>query len=217
MGRYQHVVKLEKGIVRRRRLHLCDIESRHSYLILSDRPHQRGLIDYRAAACVDKHCGRLHKVEFTVSDHVVGASVEGNVQGNDVGGLQQVVNGESRKVKFTFETLFWPNYVAAGAERLLVARVVEKRSELQGYRDAIPGAEPIVCLLTASIDTMQQRLRPRESGMFRWKALARSEVLAAILETSNAEYFRVDNNEGRDITEVAREVLSRAGWLNPSS
>lgn len=111
----------------------------------------------------------------------------------------------------------WPNYVAAGAERLLVARVVEKRSELQGYRDAIPGAEPIVCLLTASIDTMQQRLRPRESGMFRGKALARSEVLAAILETSNAEYFRVDNNEGRDITEVAREVLSRAGWLNPSS
>ena len=98
----------------------------------------------------------------------------------------------------------WPIYAAAGAIRLVVARVVENRSELQDYREAIPGAEPVVCLLTASIETMHDRLRIREPGMFQELALARCEELASILETSNAEDFRVDNNEGRDITERAR-------------
>ena len=111
----------------------------------------------------------------------------------------------------------WPVYRAAGAERLLVARVVGERSELQGYREAVPGAELIVCQLTASVETMQKRLRLREPGLFQEEALARSEELATILEGAKAEDFRVDNDEGRSITEVAREVLSRAGWLHPSS
>ena len=111
----------------------------------------------------------------------------------------------------------WPIYAAAGADRLIVAQFVDSREGLEGYREAIPGAQITVCRLTASVDTMQRRLEPREPGMFREEALARSEELASILEASNAEDFRVDNDEGRNITEVARKVLSRAGWLNPSS
>ena len=111
----------------------------------------------------------------------------------------------------------WPVYATAGAGRLVVAWVVEDRVDLQLFREAIPGAEPVVCLLTASIETMHDRLRIREPGMFQEEALARSEELASILEASNAEDFRVDNDEGRNITEVAREVLSRARWLNSSS
>ena len=111
----------------------------------------------------------------------------------------------------------WPNYVAAGAERLIVARIVDSREGLEGYREAIPGAQITVCRLTASIDTMRQRLLPREPGMFREEALARSEALAITLEDAHVEDFRVDNDAGRNITEVAREVLSRAGWLNSSS
>ena len=107
----------------------------------------------------------------------------------------------------------WPVYASAGADRLLVAWVVENRSELQRFREAIPGAEPIVCQLTASFETTRQRLRLREPGMFQEEALARSEALATILEHAHAEDFRVDNNGDRPITEVAREVLSRAGWL----
>ncbi len=68
----------------------------------------------------------------------------------------------------------WPVYAAAGAERLVVARVVEDRSELQQYREAVPGAEPVVCQLEASIDTMQKGLRCREPGMFRAQGVARS-------------------------------------------
>ena len=107
----------------------------------------------------------------------------------------------------------WPIYVAAGAERLVVARVVEDRSELQQYRNAVPGAELVVCRLTCPIETMQDRVRIREPGMIQAEAVARARVLAEILERTLAEDFTVDNGEGRSITDVAREVLSRAGWL----
>ena len=107
----------------------------------------------------------------------------------------------------------WPAYADAGEERLLVARVVEDRSALLQYREAVPGAEPIVCRLTASIETMLKRVRMREPGMFQSEAIIRSRELADILERISAEDFTVDNGEGRSVTEVAREVLSRAGWL----
>jgi hypothetical protein len=107
----------------------------------------------------------------------------------------------------------WPAYVAAGAERLLVARVVEDRSVLQQYREAVPDADPVVCRLTASIETMLERLRVREPGLFQAEAISRSKELADVLGRTRAEDFTVDNSEGRLITDVAREVLSRAGWL----
>lgn len=107
----------------------------------------------------------------------------------------------------------WPVYAAAGAERLLAARVVENRSALDEYRQAVPGAEPVVCRLTASIEMMRERLRTRDSDMGQSWQIARSETLAAILEHAQAEDFIVDNDRGRSITDVAREVLSRAGWL----
>ncbi len=55
----------------------------------------------------------------------------------------------------------WPVYAAAGAQRLLVARVVDRRTGLADYRNAVPGAEPIVCRLTAPIDVMRERLSAR--------------------------------------------------------
>ena len=107
----------------------------------------------------------------------------------------------------------WPIYAAAGAQRLLVAYVVEDRSELHQYHEAVPGAEVVVCRLTASIETMQERLRIREPGTIQPQAIARSAELADILDRVKAEDFTVSNNGERPIAEVAHEVLSRAGWL----
>ena len=106
----------------------------------------------------------------------------------------------------------WSAYAAAGAERLVVARVVEGRAELQHYRQAVPGAEPLVCLLEASVETMQERVRIREPGMIQAQAVARAAELAEILRRAGVEDYTVDNDIGRNITDVAREVLSRAGW-----
>ena len=120
---------------------------------------------------------------------------------------------DGERLMFANLAAVWPVYAAAGAERLLVARVVETRSELQQYREAVPGAEPVVCRLTAPVEAMQERLRTREPGMIQAQAVARSAELAGILQRRRAEDFTVDNGPGRSIVAVAREVLSRAAWL----
>ena len=116
-------------------------------------------------------------------------------------------------VIFTNLAAIWPHYKAAGARRLLIARVVEDGAELVHYKEAVPGADIIVCRLTASIATMRSRLRMREPGLFQSRAIARSIELTEILSAAQVEDFVVDNDADRSVTEVAREVLTRAGWL----
>lgn len=106
----------------------------------------------------------------------------------------------------------WPNYRAAGVGRLVIARVVEQREELAGYRDAIPGADIVLCRLTAPVETMHDRLRLREPGIYQPKFLARSTELDRVLTDARVEDFAVSNGPDRNITDVAREVLRRAGW-----
>ena len=118
-----------------------------------------------------------------------------------------------QRLAFANLAAVWPNYVAAGAERLIVARVVEDRAELDHYRAAVPGAQPIVCRLTAPLALMHERLRIREPGMILEQALERATELDGILERTGVEDFVVDNGPGRSIGDVAREVLFCAGWL----
>ena len=44
----------------------------------------------------------------------------------------------------------WANFHRAGAERLVVAGVVESEADVDGYRRAVPGARITLCRLTAS-------------------------------------------------------------------
>ncbi len=118
-----------------------------------------------------------------------------------------------QRLAFANLAAVWPNYVAAGAERLIVAKVIENEHELDLYRIAVPGARPIVCRLTAPLTLMHERLRVREPGMFQDQALARSTELADVLERAAIEDFTVDNGPGRQVGEVALEVLTRAGWI----
>lgn len=106
----------------------------------------------------------------------------------------------------------WANHRAVGINRLVIAGVVEKREELASYRDAIPGADIVLCRLTAPIKTMHDRLRLREPGIYLPKFLARSTELERILSDARVEDFAVSNGPDRNITDVAREVLQRAGW-----
>ncbi len=107
----------------------------------------------------------------------------------------------------------WPNYRALGVERLLLASVVEERADVERYRQAIPGAEPVVCRLTAPVATMHGRLRQREPGIWQAKFLARSTALDGILRAAALEDFVVDNGPGRSSTDAAHEMLAAAGWL----
>jgi len=105
------------------------------------------------------------------------------------------------------------NYAALGVHRFLVARAIEAGAQLKLCREIIPAAHTIVCRLTASIETMQRRVQIRDSGISQKESVARVAKLNDILDRSRLEDFAVAN-EDRSLTEVALEMLVRAGWIS---
>jgi cellulose biosynthesis protein BcsQ len=58
----------------------------------------------------------------------------------------------------------WRNDQQHGAQRLILVRVVESKTELDLYRAAIPGADITVCRVLASAGQIASRIRAREIG-----------------------------------------------------
>jgi precorrin-2 methylase len=95
----------------------------------------------------------------------------------------------------------------------LVARAMEGRAQLLLCRDAISATNTVVCRLTAGIEAMQQRVHLRESGVSQRAYVDRVENLSAILDRVRLEDFPVIN-ENRSVTDVAMEMLVKAGWIS---
>lgn len=107
----------------------------------------------------------------------------------------------------------WRNYAALGVRRFLVARAMEDRAQLKLCRDMIPAANTVVCRLTAGIEAMQRRVQMRETGMSQAEYVARVGILNDILDRARLEDFGV-TNENRSLTDVALEMLVKAGWIS---
>jgi hypothetical protein len=105
------------------------------------------------------------------------------------------------------------NYTSLGARRLLLARAMEDRAELELCRGVVSATITVVCRLTASIETMKQRVQTREAGVSQRKYVARVAELNLILDRARLEDFTV-SNENRSLAEVAREMLVKAGWIS---
>ena len=106
----------------------------------------------------------------------------------------------------------WNNYAAAGVDCLLLSEAVDTAAKRQTLERVIPGSQLVVCRLRAGIDTMQPRVRMREPGIRQEEFVARVAQLEASLDAAGVEDFSV-SNDGRSVTDVARELLARAGWL----
>ena len=105
------------------------------------------------------------------------------------------------------------NYASLGVRRLLLARALEDRAELELCRRLVSAKNTVVCRLTASIEAMRQRVQTRESGVLQRKYVARVAKLNAILDRARLEDFTV-TNENRSLTEAAHEMLVKAGWIS---
>jgi N-acetyltransferase len=105
------------------------------------------------------------------------------------------------------------NYAALGVQRFLLARAMESRAELDLCRESIKAANTVVCRLTASVETMRQRVNTRELGVSKQEFIARASRLNNILDTARLEDFTVAN-ENRSLAEVALEMLTRAEWIS---
>ncbi|MGC2743868.1 MAG: hypothetical protein WA672_11820, partial [Candidatus Angelobacter sp.] len=104
------------------------------------------------------------------------------------------------------------NYAASGVTRILLARAMEDRAELELCQNIISAANTTVCRLVASIAEMQRRVKIRESGTLQQQFVDRVVILDAILDRAALEDFVVVN-ENRPLSEVAQEMLIKAGWI----
>lgn len=109
-------------------------------------------------------------------------------------------------------TALWPIYAAHDSTHLVLARVLEDPTDLDRYRDAVPGADITVCRLVADERARIERLVGRmPPGPSRDWHLDRTVELHDILERAAFEDFVVVND--RPVRDVALEVLTRAGWI----
>lgn len=107
--------------------------------------------------------------------------------------------------------LIWPTYREAGVERLVLARCVGDRAELDALRASLPGVELYVVRLSVPDELARQRLEARDTGVQLAEHLAETAVLAARAEQLALEDAVVANGD-RPLREVAEDVLAAAGW-----
>ncbi|GAB4587111.1 AAA family ATPase [Nocardia sp. IFM 10818] len=105
------------------------------------------------------------------------------------------------------------NYRAAGAKRLILAGVIERREDVARYRDATHAQSLAVIRLTLDPALTEERLRSRHANDpegLAWH-LARVTELAALLETADIDDAVIDTS-GLTPARVAAEVQRTVGW-----
>lgn len=105
------------------------------------------------------------------------------------------------------------NYAALGVQRFILARALEDRSHLDQCREIVSATGTVVCRLTANVQEMERRVKGREGGLLQRQYFTRVAELNFILDLAHLEDFAIIN-EDRPITEVALEVLLKAGWIS---
>src|SRR5438874_13705638 len=79
------------------------------------------------------------------------------------------------------------NYASHDVNRLLLARAIENRAELELCRRVVSATNTVICRLTASIEAIQQRVQMRELGVSHREYVARVAELNAILDRARLE------------------------------
>lgn len=104
-----------------------------------------------------------------------------------------------------------PVYAAAGIDRLLLPRVIERPRHLELVHAALPGARLQIAWLEVSPETVAARLGAREIGSALEWHLHRAEEIRSNAAAHELFDFTVDGE--RPVREVALDLLGRAGWL----
>jgi adenylylsulfate kinase-like enzyme len=103
----------------------------------------------------------------------------------------------------------WTTFRTAGVERLVLARFLERREQLDAVRQALPDVDLFAVRVAAPSPVLRERLRHRDSG----HELAEHLSLVDKDETPRFEDAVVDNDGRRPPDAVALDILSAAGWL----
>lgn len=103
----------------------------------------------------------------------------------------------------------WETFRDAGVDRLVLARFVESREQLEAIRAALVAVDLFAIQLAVPRPVLEERLRRRDTG----RELAEHLALVALPEPSGLADAVISSDEGRLPHEVARAILATAGWL----
>jgi hypothetical protein len=124
--------------------------------------------------------------------------------------------GDPHKTALTQRNLaaVWENLSTAGAPRLILTMVAASlERELAWVRVAVPGAQITVVRLRASESTLLERVRRRQVGSGEAYHARRSvEQARAMACEADGERIIVVQTTGRQVVDIAGEVLARGGW-----
>jgi adenylylsulfate kinase len=103
-----------------------------------------------------------------------------------------------------------PNFRSAGVQRLVLARTVQDRSQVDQLRRVLGDTRLTVVRLLASPSSIAERLRRRDTGMILQGHLAEADEMTKVLDEIKVEDARVSNEA--PIREVAEELLELLQW-----
>jgi len=109
-------------------------------------------------------------------------------------------------------TQVWSNGRAAGAQILIVARVVETGGDVAAIERAVALSPAMVCQLQASEQTLVDRVARREVGAGLERHRKRALELARSLASSGPADFTVETDHGA-LADIADDVLRRTGLV----
>jgi cytidylate kinase len=107
----------------------------------------------------------------------------------------------------------WANYRELGYRRLIYTNTVSVR--FTGELSTAMGDDPSVTavLLTADDTTAHERLAKREIGTGLEKHVERSDLMARELERTVPSRVHRVCTDGRDVADIAAEVIALTGWI----
>lgn len=105
----------------------------------------------------------------------------------------------------------WPNFRTRGATHVVMSRLVREPQQIAGYRQALGDVDLIVVRVTASAETIRDRLSRRDTGSILEEHLTEARKMSVLLDGSQGGDFSIAN-EGRPIRDVTTELLDKLGW-----
>lgn len=106
----------------------------------------------------------------------------------------------------------WPNFVAQGASKAIVAGTLLNTDHRERLQDALGNADLTVVLVTARHEIRVARIRERDRGDLQADFLDRTESVANEIRRADIHDIEVTNEEG-NIEETAVALLRKLSWI----
>jgi broad-specificity NMP kinase len=113
-------------------------------------------------------------------------------------------------------TSTWPNYRAVGVRYLVLARALLQRELVDVLSTTFPNTPITIIRLTASKDTIKQRLSQRDSGETLREHLEELDEMIRIMDDLHLESAIV-NTDLLSVEETAQQIINITNWNSKGS